>query len=786
MSYSSSLLLALQIAAAEAVQARLKFIEADQMLIALLKVADLLKPELREQYRLELNQVDLDILRRELEPLDEALAQFGLDRVQLRRQIRASTSPGTYTHPDGTADRSAHCKGRFRHAEEIAMAHHSLTLKPMHIFTALLEQPGEAVKSALSHFGVTAEALWLASTRDGEREMVAAGSSGTKDKEKRKSSTPFLDRFGADLTRLAAEGKIEPMIGRRDELLQTVRTLARKTKNNPVLVGDPGVGKTAIVRGLALRIAQGNIAPSLQKRRVIELNMAGLVAGTKYRGDFEERIQTILNEGRNSPDVILFIDELHTMIGAGRAEGSMDAANIMKPALASGEIRCIGATTLSEYRRYIEKDPALERRLQPIQVSEPSEADTVQILTGLKAYYENHHKVVIMPGVVEAAVRLSTRYLPERHLPDKALDVLDEACCRVKIDRLSYYGSAEGMQERSGVVTGEMVSKVLADWTGRPVEKPGEEEQEKLASLEEVLSRRVIGQDNAIRQVSRMIRMSRAGLRDPRRPAAVFLFLGPTGVGKTELATALAQSLFGRREALIRLDMSEFMEPHSVAKLTGAPPGYVGYEEEGQLTGKLRTNPYSVVLLDEIEKAHLELLQIFLQLFDEGRLSDAKGRTVDARNAIFIMTSNLGSEGFQKRPLGFGSAPEKEAVLDVMSHLKQRMRPEFLNRIDEIVVFEPLDPEALVRIAKLMCSGLEDRLREQGITLTIEQEALARIAIEAGDHRYGARYLSRALERLISRPLADQIISGGIKARDHVHVVVENGAILFRQEGGAR
>lgn len=585
----------------------------------------------------------------------------------------------------------------------------------------------------------------------------------------------LLEKYGRDLTQLAKEGKLEKVIGRREKLLELIQTLTRKTKNNPLLIGESGVGKTAIVEGLAIRIASGK---ELTGKRIIQLDMASLIAGTKYRGEFEERLTGIIKEA-SSPEIILFLDEIHTLVGAGAAEGAMDASNILKPALARGEIRCIGATTIKEYRKYIEKDAALERRFQPIMVEEPSIDDAIKILEGLREKYERHHNVKITDAAIKAAVVLSAKYLPDRRLPDKAIDLLDTACARKKIPMLSMKGEMPKDME----VSGEDIAEVLSEWTGLPVKKLTEEEQERLMQMEEFLQEKVVGQDEAVEKVSRRIRMARAGLLSQNRPVGVFLFLGPTGVGKTELAKALSYFLFVSEKAMIRIDMSEYMEKHSISRLIGAPPGYVGYEEEGQLTGALRKKPYSVVLLDEVEKAHPEVFDLFLQLFDEGRLTDSKGRTADAKNAIFIMTSNIGSEIYFRGPepqYGVYTENHKEEIL---RKVKSIFRPEFLNRIDEIILFKPLGQENIHKIAQIMLKSLNIRLKEKGISLNFSQNAVDLISRKGYDPANGARPLQREIERMIAQPLSERILKGEFRQGDIVDVDAIGDEIILNKGG---
>lgn len=772
--YSPAVTLAWQIAAMETARAGYECIDADHVMIGLLKVGEILDSEALAHAGLEMSEADLALLEKELSPIEESLAACHLDRTELRRLVRKLAGKGSYIHRERVVHRSDACRMLFSRAKAIAEERFSGTVKGSYLFEAILEVPGDAVNKAFAHFKVDIQALKSAVARAKEKAPVTVLGKTEEEKQDGKSGTPFLDKYGVDLTRLAADGKIEPLSGRREELLKVIRTLSRNMKNNPLLIGDAGVGKTAVVRGLALRMAQGNIAPMLQGKRLVEIPVAGLVAGTKYRGQFEERIMGILKEAGEADNVILFMDEIHTVVGAGSAEGSLDAANIMKPPLSKGEISCIGATTMNEYRKHIEKDPALERRFQPIMVEEPSQEETLEILQGLKERLEGHHGVQIEPSALRAAVRLSARYLPDRRLPDKALDIMDEACANVRIDGVSYYGRVEDLREKKGRVTEDIVARVISEWTGRPLEKVGQEERNRLSTMEEALKKRVIGQDEAVTRVAQVIRMARAGIRDPRRPAGVFLFLGPTGVGKTELSRALAEFLFGSEEDAIRLDMSEYMEKHSVARLVGAPPGYVGHDEEGQLTGKLRRRPYSLVLLDEIEKAHPEVLDIFLQLFDEGRLTDAKGRTVDGKSAVFIMTSNLGSQAGGRRAIGFENRSDDQRMEPaVMDALRRAFRPELLNRIDEIIVFKDLGEKEVLSIIEKMAAELGQRLKEQNIELEVTSEALDRVRREGYDPVYGARPLARAMERLVAKPIADRIVKGDIRP-GHKITVREN------------
>lgn len=759
-----------QIAASETSHAKLQFIEREQLFIGLLKARSYLNPE--SPLKIGVNSSDLATIRDELDLIGSVFTRCGVDQTALRRKVRSLVGDGTNQPADSIVHRSEVCKRLFDRATEIAKENKTKTLESIHLFYAIFEEPGQYIENALKSMGAGVDDL-----RDTLHSIEINQEKSFPIKEQNK--TYFLNRFGIDLTELARRGEIEPLIGKRKELLKVIRTLTRRIKNNPLLIGEAGVGKTTIIKGLAQRIVDKNITPALMKKRVVELNIGTLIAGTKHHGEFEERLTGILHEVKTHPDIILFIDEFHTIVGAGKSGGSLDAANIIKPALSSGEMRCIGATTITEYRKYIEKDEALERRFQPVVVAEPTEEETLEILEGLRQKYEKHHLVTISTDALRAAVRLSVRYITDRHLPDKALDVIDEACTRVKVSSVSYIGNLKDISSPNPQVTEHIIAKVIADWTGKPVESMESAELDKFAHIEEELKKRIIGQDDAVEKVSRTVKIGRAGLRDPKKPLGVFLFMGPTGVGKTELAKALAQFLFGSENEMIRLDMSEFMEKHSVSKLTGSPPGYVGYEEEGQLTGKLRTRPYTVVLLDEVEKAHPSVLDVFLQVFDEGRLTDAKGKTVDAKNAIFIMTSNIGVKDIRKSPIGFNLGISNKDVPKPRSLLQGKFRTEFLNRIDEIISFRNLEPAAVGRITALILDKLKERLTSQNISLDVTEETIQYIALEGYDPEFGARPLAREIEQLITIPLTEKLLKGAIKPGSIVIIGMERGKIVM-------
>lgn len=689
-----------------------------------------------------------------------------------------------------------------------------------HILLAIIEEGQSYAVAFLKELGVNPQEI--------SSEILSAsesfsGKTPDKSAPKKGGKSPTLDQFGRDLTAEAKEGKIDPVIGRNEEIQRVVQILTRRTKNNPCLIGEPGVGKTAIAEGLALKIASGEVPELLAEKRVVALDLTGMVAGTKYRGDFEERIKTALDEVKKSGDVILFIDELHTIVGAGSAEGSTDAANILKPSLARGDLQVIGATTLNEYRKYIEKDAALERRFQPVTVGEPSEEEAVEILKGLRDKYEAHHHVKISDQAISAAVKLSSRYISDRFLPDKAIDLIDEAGSRVKlrsytpprdireledeiktvsaektasVNAQDFEGAAklrdkekemtdrlkalkeqwhESNRHAGGEVTPEEIAEIVSGWTGIPATTLTEEEGQKLLRLEEEMHKRLVGQDEAVSAVAKAIRRGRVGLKDPKRPTGSFLFLGPTGVGKTELCKTLAETMFGSENAVIRFDMSEYMEKHTVSRLVGSPPGYVGYDEGGQLTEAVRRKPYSVVLFDEIEKAHPDIFNILLQILDDGVLTDAQGRKVNFKNTVIIMTSNVGARAIsEQKSFGFGDKEQntnddKTIKDNVMSALKAQFRPEFLNRIDDIIVFKQLEKADIAEIANRLLKVLADRVFDNmEISLSFTEGAVEKLADAGFDKVYGARPLRRAIQNAIEDALSEDILSGKIKRGDRV------------------
>ena len=743
-------------------------------------------------------------------PTRELLQRTDADTNQLEEVIdRAVTQAPRSVR--GSARLTPSAKRALLDALQIARATDSSSITPEHLLFALAANPDHPVSRLLRDSGVTPQSL-----------QQAAGTQRTTEQaEGRQSETPTLDEYGSDMTALAREGRLDPVVGRDDEVEECIEVLARRRKNNPVLTGDPGVGKTAIVEGIAQRIFDDDVPEILRGRRLVQLDLSGVVAGTRYRGDFEERLNKIIEEIRShSEELLIFIDELHTIVGAGAAEGSTSAGNMLKPALARGELHIIGATTVDEYRKNIEKDAALERRFQPIDVPEPSVADTIEILRGLRDRYEAHHQVRFSDESLVSAAELSDRYITERFLPDKAIDLVDQAGARVRLRLKTSSTALRELEERiktldeqkdkavqeedyerasqlrdelteakssihqargtgSAVpeVGGEDIAEVVSRRTGIPVSRLTQEERERLVNLEEVLHERVIGQNEAVNAVAEAIRRNRAGLSDPDRPVGSFLFLGPTGVGKTELARALAEAMFGSEEAMIRVDMSEFQERHTVSRLTGAPPGFVGYEEAGQLTESVRRHPYSVLLLDEIEKAHPDVFNLLLQLLDDGRLTDGQGRTVDFRNTVVIMTSNLGSETITGgAPMGFTADGQMDPDTErrVMRRLREEFRPEFINRIDEVIVFTQLGEEELGQITRLMLKKTEERLQQQGIAVRFTDEAVGWLSERGYQPSYGARPLARTIQRNVGNKLSRMVLDGQVVSGDNVVVDVDD------------
>ena len=782
----------------------------------------------------------LGLIREEEGIAHRVLSEFGVTDEMVCSVLQRSVGKGV----SGAAP-SQGLTPRAKSVVELAVSEASRmgsgAIGTAHLLMGLLREGGNMGLRILRTVGVDPNKMYSAVLKKlNDMPRAAAGGASAPNREADKKNKTLAE-YTRDLTEAARSGKLDPVIGRDTEIQRVIQILSRRSKNNPVLIGEPGVGKTAIAEGLAERIAAGDVPEELLDKRILSLDLSGMVAGTKYRGEFEERIKNTLNEVKKDGNVILFIDELHTIVGAGSAEGAVDAANILKPALSRGEIRVIGATTLNEYRKYIEKDAALERRFQPITVGEPSPEATLEILKGLRDKYEAHHHLTITDGALEAAVRLSRRYINDRFLPDKAIDLMDEAASQVRMSAESASPDLKDLEEKiaalhrekeeavtaqdfekaaqlrdiekdyqeqveierdkwhkqmsanRGTVTEDDIAKVVAGWTGIPVTRLTEDESQRLLQLEKVLHERVVGQDEAVAAVAKAIRRSRVGLKDPKRPIGSFLFLGPTGVGKTELCKTLAEAMFGDENAMIRIDMSEYMEKHTVSRLVGSPPGYVGHEEGGQLTEKVRRKPYSVVLFDEIEKAHPDVWNILLQILEDGIVTDSQGRRVDFKNTIIVMTSNVGAKNITAAdtPLGFDGSGEAAKRTEeerfarikdaVMAELRQTFRPEFLNRIDEIIVFHQLTEENIRSIARRMLDTIGSRMAAQGITLQADDDAVAALAKDGFDARYGARPLRRTLQNEVEDVVAEQMLDGKLQSGDTAHVRLKDDKVVIEK-----
>ncbi len=702
------------------------------------------------------------------------LRRNGVSENELRRVIVSTHGSGTPGSPQQGLTPRAILSVEKAGSEARSLKHSFIGTE--HLLIGILRQADCGGAQALKKCGADLNDIYTDILDVFGAPPGATPQPGTVKAPLRRSETRLLDQYSRDLTELAASGHIDPVVGRNTEIRRTIQILSRRSKNNPVLIGEPGVGKTAVAEGLAMWVAQGDVPGSLRNKRIVSLDVPAMLAGTKYRGDFEERVKNVLKDVKRAGDVILFVDELHTIIGAGSAEGSIDAANILKPALGRGEVQMIGATTLEEYRRHIEKDSALERRFQPVTVEEPDRENTLFMLRSLRPGLERHHGVSISDEAIESAYRLSVRYIPDRFLPDKAIDLLDEAAAAVHVS-----GSALS-------VSGTDVADIVSMWTKVPVSRLSESDNQRLTHLEEQLSERVIGQNEAVRSVSRAIRRSRLGLHDPKRPVGSFLFLGPTGVGKTELCRALAEMVFGDEKAMIRLDMSEYMEKHSVSRLIGSPPGYVGYEEGGQLTEKVRRSPWSLVLFDEIEKAHEDVWSLLLQIMDDGRLTDSTGHTVDFSNTVIVMTSNIGAKLItaNRPPMGFADTDSRGDGVEEAIHeeLRRTFRPEFLNRIDETIIFNRLEKEDMLRITRSLLSQLSERFAALGITLSVSDESCQWLSSKGFDRKLGARPLRRTIQRCIEDGAAELMLENKLTAGDALSAVMnENGLELIVIKG---
>ncbi len=775
------------------------------------------------------------LLREEEGIASQVLNQHGISEEKILRLVAQLIGSGNVKVAD-VIDYTPRSRRIIELSSREAMRFKASAIGTEHLLIALLRESDCVAVRLLTTLGVNIQKLYsdilAAMGMDTSSAKSEFGAKGGRSKAKK--DTPTLDQYSRDLTAMAKDGQLDPVIGRNDEITRVIQILSRRTKNNPCLIGEPGVGKTAIAEGLAAKIVEGNVPDTIKDKRVLTLDLSGMVAGSKYRGEFEERIKRVISEVKNDGNILLFIDEIHTIIGAGGAEGAIDASNILKPSLARGEIQILGATTIEEYRKYIEKDAALERRFQPVMVDEPSESEAVEILKGLRPAYEAHHHVRITDEALTAAVKMSARYINDRFLPDKAIDLIDEAASKVrlgvytaspeikdlenkmaKLDEEKETAIKEEAYERAGEIKKEQnsireqliclnnqwerdkkdlqltvgeneVADIVSGWTKIPVKKLEEGEAQRLKNLEMILHQRVVGQQEAVSAVARAIRRGRVGLKDPKRPIGSFLFLGPTGVGKTELSKALAEAMFGREDAIIRVDMSEYMEKHSVSKLIGSPPGYVGYEEGGQLSEKIRRNPYSVLLFDEVEKAHPDVFNILLQVLDDGHITDAQGRRIDFKNTVIIMTSNAGAGNIiSPKKLGFVSAQNAQADYQnmkdgVMDEVKHIFKPEFLNRIDDIIVFHALTKENIRQIVRIMLGEITSRIQEQMNIRVEASEAVYNYLADRGfDQNYGARPLKRAIQNEVEDQMAEQILEGKIKNSDTVALDMEDGKIKF-------
>lgn len=806
----------------------------DKAKVALQKAAKAAK-DLHQSY-IGSEHILVGLVREKTGVAARVLTENGVDEVQLISMIKELIAPEgniAMLERDGYSPRAAKI---LEDSHRLAQRYKSQMTGTEHILLALIREGENVGLRLLNTIGINVQKLYMdVLTAMGEdinqhKEDLAKN----RNKKKKDGTTLTLNQYSRDLTALARDGKLDPVIGREAEIMRVVQILSRRTKNNPCLIGEPGVGKTAIAEGLALRIVSGEVPDTVKNKRVVTLDLAGMVAGSKYRGEFEERIKKVIKEVIDAGNIYLFLDEIHTLIGAGGAEGAIDASNILKPSLSRGEIQLIGATTIAEYRKYIERDAALERRFQPVTVEEPTEKEAIEILTGVAHKYEEHHRVTITPEAIEAAVKLSDRYINDRNLPDKAIDLIDEAAASIRLKNMhvpeslkemteqikkfdlqiersirmeAYTQAAELRQnqealikkydkafakyektqaEKKLVVTENDIAEVVAVWTKIPVKKLTQKESERLLKLESILHKRVIGQEEAVKAVAQTMKRGRVGLQDPNRPIGSFLFLGPTGVGKTELSKALAEAMFGSENALIRVDMSEYMESHSVSKMVGSPPGYVGFEEGGQLSEKVRRNPYSVVLFDEIEKAHPDVFNILLQVLDDGHITDSKGRKVSFKNTILIMTSNAGAQRIiDPKNLGFATTKDADADYkkmksNVMEEVKRLFKPEFINRIDEIMVFHPLTEQNMKQIITLLSKNLCDRCKEQmEIELTLTNTLKEYLVKKHADLKLGARPLKRAIQNVVENELATAILEGRVKRGDIVSAGVRNEEVTF-------